>query len=119
MNERVIPFFFRESGTLAANVTYYLEFPVPVTYLTGKAAASNDSSATVAMSGAAGGLSIAAKAIGDSGDPANLTPTAAEKASTCGNNANSLITVTLDFDGAAGTAAENVFGVLLFAYGEA
>jgi len=119
MNERIVTYHMLETGTLSANATRYVEYPWPVTYIGGKAAASNDSSATIAISGAAGGLSIAAKAVGDSGDPASLAPTAAEKASTCGNNANSLITITLDFDGSAGTAGENVWAELFFAIGEA
>lgn len=100
------------SGTLGANVTRYLEFPYPVTFLKAKAWATNDSSATLALSGA-NTLSIAAQAIGDSGNPATISPTAAEKASTAGEEADGLITLTLDYDGAGGTAAENV-GVQLF-----
>jgi len=119
MKERIITRYEFFSGTLSANAVRYAEYPFPVTYIGGKGAAENDSSATVAISGAAGGLSIAAKVLGDSGDPASLDPTAAEKASTCGNNANSLITITLDYDGSSATAAANCWYELYFETGEA
>lgn len=115
MNERVILYNDFFSGTLSGNVTRYLEFPWPATFVGAKAWATNDSSATLALAGASK-LSIAAQAIGDSGDPAYIEPTAAEKASTVIEPANSRITLTLDYDGAGGTAAENV-GVMLFFLG--
>ena len=117
MNERILMWNDFFSGTLGANVTRYLEFPVPVKFVGAKAWASNDSSATLALSGA-NTMSIAAQAIGDSGDPAYIQPTAAEKASTASEAADGLITLTLDYDGASGTAAENVGVQLFFLYGD-
>lgn len=115
--ERRIMFNDYFDGTLAANVTRYVEFPWPVTFEAAMAVASNDSSATLAIAGAST-MSIAAQVIGDSGDPAIIKPTAAEKASTAGEPANSLITITLDYDGSSGTAAENVHLLIWFLTGE-
>ena len=118
MNERLITYDDFFSGTLSGNVTRYVEYPWPVTFVKAKAWASNDSSATLAISGA-NTMSIAATAIGDSGNPATITPTAAEKAATAGEQADGLITITLDYDGAGGTAAENVGIQLFFLVGDA
>lgn len=114
MNERIVMFNDYFDGTLAANVTRYVEFREPVAFLYGKAVASNDSSATLALSGA-GTLSVAAQAIGDSGDPATLTPASTDVLTEA---ADGLITITLDYDGASGTAAENVHVQLFFLTGE-
>ena len=117
MNERILPMNYFFTGTLGANVTLLLEFPFPVTFMSATAVATNDSSATLALSGAST-MSIAAQAIGDSSDPVTIVPTATEKASTAGEAANSLITVTLDYDGTGGTAAENVSMTMFFLSGE-
>jgi len=111
----VINDFF--TGTLGANVTRYFEAPVPVTFEWAKCWASNDSSATLAFAGATK-MAIAAQVIGDSGDPRTIVPTAAEKAATAGEPANSLITITLDYDGSSGTAAENVHLFVSFLLGD-
>lgn len=115
--ERRVMFNDFFTGTLSANVTRYVEFPFPVTFEAAKCVASNDSSATLAISGA-GTMSIAAQVIGDSGDPRTIVPTEAEKASTAGEAANGLITITLDYDGTSGTAAENVHLLIWFLTGE-
>jgi hypothetical protein len=114
MNERIILYNDFLTGTLSANVTRYVEFNAPSTFLYAKALASNDSSATLALSGA-GGLSIAAQVIGDSGDPRTVAPASTDVDR---EPANSLITVTLDYDGASGTAAENVHLLMFFLTGE-
>ena len=115
--ERRILFNDFFTGTLAANVVRYLECAFPVTFESAKCWASNDSSATLAIAGASK-MAIAAQVIGDSADPRTIVPTAAEKASTAGEPADSLITITLDFDGASGTAAENVHLLMWFLTGE-
>ena len=114
MNERIVMFSDFFTGTLSGNVTRYLEFPWPVTYVSGKALASNDSSGTLALSGATN-MSITAVAIGDSGDPATISVTSGD---TQYEPADSLITITLDYDGASGTAAENVHVQLFFLVGD-
>lgn len=101
------------TGTLSGNVTRYVEFPVPAEFKWAKAWASNDSSATLALSGATA-TSIAAQAIGDSGDPETITPASSDVTDI---DANELVTVTLDYDGASGTAAENVHLLMCFELG--
>lgn len=115
--ERRIMFDHFAAGTLAANVVHYLKFPFPVTFEAAMGVASNDSSATLTIAGAST-MAIAAHAIGDSNVPVIIKPTAAEKASTAGEPAESIITVTLDFDGSSGTAAENVQIAIWFLTGE-
>jgi hypothetical protein len=100
MNERRITVPFNYGGTLSANQTFYLEFKYNWTLLGAHAVASNDSSATLAF---AGGATIAATAIGDSGDPTYITPASKQMIA-----ADTLVTGTLDYDGAGGTAAQNV-----------
>lgn len=116
MNERLYPINYYIAGTLSGNHTLLVQSAYPLTFVDAHASASNDSSATIALSGAST-MSIAAQAIGDSGAMSKIVPTAAEKASTAGEPADSLITVTLDYDGASGTAAENVSVILNFLVG--
>lgn len=115
MKERLILWNDFFSGTLAANVTRYVEFPFPAAFYKAKAWASNNSSATLALSGATA-LSIAAQAIGDSGDPATITPASTDVVRIA---ADELVTITLDYDGSSGTAGENVGVELFFLTGEA
>lgn len=114
MNERVITQSYYLSGTLAANHTILHQFPHPVTFVWAEAGASNDSSATLALSGAST-LSIAAQAIGDSGAMTKIVPASTD---VDGEIADSLITVTLDYDGASGTAAENVNITIAYLLGD-
>jgi len=114
MNEKIVMWSDFFTGTLAANVTRYIEFPWPCTFVKAKGLASNDSSATFALSGAST-MSITAGAIGDSGDPAAISPASGDVAYEA---ADSLITMLLDFDGASGTAAENVHIQAWFLIGE-
>lgn len=110
MNERMLTTSYHITGTLAANATIVDEFPYPVTYLGTKATGSNTNDATLAVSG---GATIAATAIGDGSDPVYLqpsSPTAVAK--------DTAITFTLDFDGAAGTAAANVTIINNYLVGE-
>jgi hypothetical protein len=114
VKERLIQWNDFFSGTLSGNVTRYIEFPFPAAFYKGKAWATNDSSATLAMSGATA-FSIAAQAIGDSANPATITPASTDVVQVA---ADELITVTLDYDGASGTAGENVGIILWFLSGE-
>jgi len=115
MKERLVMWNDFYTGTLSGNVTRYIEFPFPAAFYKAKAVASNDSSATLALSGATA-LSIAAQTIGDSGDPKTITPASTDVVRIA---ANELITMTLDYDGSSGTAAENVHVILWFLTGEA
>ena len=115
MKERMIMWNDFFSGTLSGNATRYIEFPFPVAFYKAKSWATNDSSATIALSGGTA-LSIAAQAIGDSADPATLTPASTDVVEA---DADELITFTLDYDGASGTAGENVGVILWFLSGEA
>lgn len=110
MNERLITTNHNYGGTLAANQIATDEFPFQVTYLKTKAVAQNDSSATLALSG---GVTVSATAIGDSGDPATITPSDDTRVA-----ANTAITFTLDYDGASGTAAQNVNIINFYLTGE-
>jgi len=110
MNEREVVLHTYIPGTLSANHTLRDEFPYPATLRWAKACASNDSSATLACADEDSNTIISAAAIGDSGDPAELTPDAA--AVTAGYNQiaqDKCIIWTLDYDGAGGTAAQNVY----------
>ena len=99
MNERLLVWNFFIPGTTTANVTMYIECPYPWTLDKIKAASTNDSDATLAVSG---GATITAAVIGD-GDPAELTPDSAPDPV----DADTLVALTLDYDGSSGTAAEN------------
>lgn len=110
MNERRIVTNHNFGGTLAANQIAVDEFPFRVTYLGSKACATNDSSATLALSG---GVTVTGTAIGDSSDPVYIQPTAPTAVA-----ANTAITFTLDYDGSAGTAAQNVNIINFYLSGE-
>lgn len=100
MNERLITWNFFIEGTLAANHLMYCECPFPWTLLGVKASAVNDSDATLAVGG---GATITAAVIGD-GNPAYLEPDSPPNPI----DADELVTLTLDYDGASGTAAQQV-----------
>jgi len=109
---RVVLNYIKES-TLSGNFVKYIEFPVPAAFLWAKAWASNDSSATLALAGATA-LSVAAQVIGDSGDPRTITPASSDVVTIA---ANELVTVTVDYDGTDGTAAEDLEMILCFDLG--
>lgn len=110
MNERRITTNHNYGGTQAANAIAVDEFPFQVTYLGSKASATNDSDATLTVSG---GATVAGAVIGDSSNPAYLQPTAPTSVA-----ANTAITFTLDYDGSAGTAAANVNIINFYLTGE-
>jgi hypothetical protein len=97
------------SGTLAANHTILFELPYAWKFYGVKVCSSNDSDATLAASGATAGTLFSATTIGDSGDPKYIQPTSYP----VDIAANELVTLTLDYDGAGGTAAQNVMLVLV------
>ena len=99
MNERLVTWNFFIPGTTVANHLMYCECPFPWTLLGVKASAVNDSDATLAVGG---GATIAAAVIGD-GNPAYLEPT-----NPAPIDKDELVTLTLDYDGSAGTAAQQV-----------
>lgn len=98
MQERffTLPFFI--AGTTAANHLIYIELSYPWVMDKIKASAVNDSDATLAVGG---GVTVGAAVIGD-GDPVEIDCSQTEVA------ADTLVTLTLDYDGSAGTAAQQV-----------
>lgn len=110
MNERLITTCHDIRGTTAANAASIDEFPFPVVFKNLKAWATNDSDATLALSG---GVTITATTIGDSSDPKTISPSAPTEVA-----ADTAITFTLDYDGAGGTAAQNVRIMAFYLAGE-
>lgn len=108
MKERSVLFNYFLPGTLAANHVIYCELPHPWIIDRIKAAAVNDSDATLAVGG---GATVAATAIGD-GDPAEIDCSLTQI------DADELVTLTLDYDGSAGTAAQGVSITVLGYIGE-
>lgn len=109
MNERMIVLHTYIGGTLAGNHTIADEFPFPVTLRWAKASQSNDGSATLVAADEDGNNIITAAAIGDSADMAELTPNATALAAGYDQVAqDKRIIWTLDYDGASGTAADDV-----------
>jgi hypothetical protein len=97
-------------GTLAANVTVTLSMPQDCRLVRVSAVASNNSDATLMIGVSADTDSImAATAIGDSGVPAVFDPDDWAATNPTGRLYEAdILVLTLDFDGAAGTAAQNV-----------
>lgn len=98
-NQRISTLPYHFGGTLAANQVINFKLPYPCTIVSVLAGANNNSSATLAMSGSA---TISATAIGDSASFVEITT--AKIALT----ESEAVVLTLDFDGAAGTAAQDV-----------
>src|SRR3972149_39655 len=98
MRERSILFSYFTRGTRAATHLFYWELPSPWVIDKIKASAVNDSDATLAVGG---GVTVAATVIGD-GDPAEISCSLTQI------DADELVTLTLDYDGSAGTAAQQV-----------
>lgn len=105
-------------GTLAANKSFYWTVPVRCSLVGVSAVASNDSDATLKVGTTADDDSaLAAAAIGDSG-----TPVVFDGDDFVGDGlpqfeAGTTLVLTLDYDGAAGTAAQNVNIVVTFLEG--
>jgi hypothetical protein len=105
-------------GTLAANKVLRWLVPFNCTLVQVSAAASNDSDATLKIGTAADDDAfLVAATIGDSG-----TPNERDRDDFVGGewprvNEGDVVLFTLDFDGAAGTAAQNVSMVATFCEG--
>ena len=118
MSDRVFTIPFHIPGTLAANLTIKFTMPFDAQLIHAQAVASNDSDATWTL-----GNSVTADAyllscvIGDSGVPVEKS-----RANFVGTQyphiADGVIfAIAVDFDGSAGTAAQNVTIVLTFTEG--
>jgi len=101
-------------GTLAANAQGAFQLPCPATLVEISGCASNDSDATlqVGTSADADGI-LTAVAIGDSSTPAvkvavNFDGALCDQVAGYCCADNTIMTWVLDFDGAAGTAGQNV-----------
>ena len=114
MMERAIVRSFYIPGTLSANHSVGYEFPFPTRLEAIKVWASNDSDATLAVADPSVTL-VTATTIGDSGDPKTINPDGAEVAQTA---QDTKVTLTLDFDGDGGTAAQNVEIIVILKTGE-
>jgi hypothetical protein len=105
-------------GTLAANVTFHWKTPMPLQLVEIQAVASNDSDATLKVGTTSDDDAyLTAGVIGDS-----AVPVVKDKDDFVGTQpvhiaAGTVILATLDFDGAGGTAAQNVTIVLTFTEG--
>ena len=107
--QRVFQQVFHVPGTLSANITPKFTAPFNYTIIHVSAVASNDSDATLKIGTSADDdIFLAAATIGDSGTPKEFDrddfigtqyPRVAD---------GDIVVITLDFDGSAGTAAQNV-----------
>ena len=105
-------------GTLAANVVARFTAPFDMTLEHVSAVASNNSDATLALGTSADDDAyMVAKAIGDSGTPAEFDLDDFVSATHPHILKGTIVVVTLDFDGSAGTAAQNVTVILTFGEG--
>jgi hypothetical protein len=115
MNERVVYLTKTIDGTTAANVVWQWEFADPVRLKWVKAAASNDSDATLLVEAEGGDTVVSAAVIGDTFSAAELTPASNALGMIA---ADTYLKFTLDYDGAGGTAADNVGIVAAFLVGD-
>ena len=122
--QRIFTMPFHIPGTLAANITIYFTAPFDMQLIHAQAVASNASSATITIgtSADADGYMVA-KDVGDSAIPtewdrddfagALVSPTQQYPHIADG----SVVEVFVDYDGASGTAAQNLTVVLTFTEG--
>lgn len=109
---------WRIDGTLAANKTIAWKLPYPASLLAVSAGASNDSDATLKVGTSADDDAyLLAATIGDSGAPVLKTLSDFVNKEYPHIPAGTILLLTLDFDGASGTAAANVDLVLTFSEG--
>lgn len=98
-------------GTPGASTVVHLEFPYPWTLLGIKATQINAGAADMTV---AGGVTIAATALGQSGDPAYIEPSAPTEVA-----ADTVVTITVDHNGALnGTAGQGINYLVLGLMGE-
>ena len=113
------------TGTLSANVTITFTAPCDCTLLHASAVASNDSDATIIIGDSADADEfLQASTIGDSGTPVEFDGD--DWYDTDGNQPGgyypriadgTVVVITLDYDGASDTAANDFTLVLIFAEG--
>lgn len=115
---------FHVPGTLAANVTIVFTAPCDLTLHEVQAAATNASSATLTVGTTADPDGyLTAQDVGDSSVPARYTRASftgalvAESGQAVAVAAGTVVTVVVDYDGAAGTAAQNLSVLLVFTEG--
>jgi len=116
---------FHVPGTLSADLNVRFAVPSACSLAHVSAVASNDSDATLAIGTSADTDGyLTATAIGDSGTPAEFGQADFDGAllSEAGNEiphlaSGTVMVLTLDYDGASGTAAQNVTLVLTFVEG--
>jgi hypothetical protein len=107
-------------ATLAANAAGTFIMPCQATLIEVSAVASNNSDATLSVGNSVAGAAVycVAQVIGDSGAPAVLTQTGTAITASGRTNIpdDTIMTWTLDFDGAGGTAGQNV--TIMFTFEE-
>jgi len=105
-------------GTLAANVVFHFKAPFPLQLVGVQAVTSNASNATIIVGTAADDNAyLTVQDVGDSAAPAEF-----DKDDFVGGQPvhiadDTVIMVTVDFDGSSGTAAQNLTVVLIFTEG--
>jgi len=109
MNDRIFTCSYW-LGAPGASAVVHVEFPYPWTLIGIKASQAGDGSGTLTV---AGGATIAEAAIGDSGDPSYHEPTAPDEVA-----ADTVVTITLDYDGDGGTASTGVNFIVIGLMGE-
>jgi hypothetical protein len=116
--QRIFQQTYHIPGTLAANVTPRYTAPTNCTLLHLSAVASNNSDATLKVGTSSDDDEfLAAAVIGDSGTPVEFDRDDFVGGQYPRIDDGDVVVITLDFDGAAGTAAQNVTLVLTFAEG--
>ena len=115
MNERMTQVCINTVGALSGNYTFYWTLPTGMTLWHVSAVASNDSDATL-MLGDSGDTdqAMAAAVIGDSGTPVEFEFSDFTSPHFYDGD---VFTATVDYDGASGTAAEDLQVVLTFLVG--
>jgi hypothetical protein len=115
MKEREVYLTKTIDGTTTGDIAWQWEFADPVRLLWVKAAASNDSSATLGVEAEGGTTVVTAAAIGDTYSAAELTPASNAVGMI---SADTYVKFTLDYDGDSGTAAQNVGVTACFLVGD-
>ncbi len=106
---------FHVPGTLSANLSIKFKVYRDMILQHVSAVASNDSDATLAIAAGTAGTTalLAAATIGDSGTPNEKTVSNWATTNTTGRLAKGdIVTLTIDYDGASGTAANDLTIVL-------
>lgn len=106
------------SGTLGANVVHTCTVPFPMQLVEVSACASNDSDATIIIGTSSDtDAYLESAVIGDSGTPVVFTRTNFVGSQYPHIPDNTVVVVTVDYDGASGTAANDLSVVLTFTEG--